>query len=136
MYYSFGKNNSNTYVIILISYYVYISNNTKYNNIIILCTARMMWRHLALRHNILEHFEIMAQNFRTCFGKWNIILLRDMNISVPHLIAEQMGRGIHISHKGAVGVPQIMIFKFYMELLFQHTGMVLHGIHCLHLSIR
>ena len=39
-----------------------------------------------------------------------------MNISMPHLITEQMSGSIHLCHHGSIGMAKIMILEINMKL--------------------
>ena len=55
---------------------------------------------------------------------------------MPHLIAQQMGGGIHFRHERAIGVPQMVIFEVNMKPGLDFPRGVFHGVHRLNFPIR
>ena len=54
---------------------------------------------------------------------------------MPHLIAENVGGGIHFCHHGSVGVAQVVVFEHDVILAFEFPRGVFHGVHRLDFSI-
>ena len=55
---------------------------------------------------------------------------------MPHLIAQQMGGGIHFRHERAIGVPQVVIFEVNMKPGLDFPRGVFHGVHRLDFPVR
>ena len=55
---------------------------------------------------------------------------------MPHLIAQQMGGGIHFRHERAIGVPQMVIFEVNMKPGFDFPRGVFHGVDRLNFAVR
>lgn len=63
-------------------------------------------------------FQVSLKHFNSRCGQCDIIALRDMDIAVSHLCAEQMRRRIHFCHQCSERMPQIMIFERNSQLAF------------------
>lgn len=46
----------------------------------------------------LQTVKVLSQHLNACFRYCNIIPLRNLDISMPHLIAKQVCRRIHFCH--------------------------------------
>ena len=55
---------------------------------------------------------------------------------MPHLIAQQMGGGIHFRHECAIGVPQVVIFEIDMKPGLDFPCGVFHGVDRLNFAVR
>ena len=54
---------------------------------------------------------------------------------MPHLIAQQVRWRVHIRHKCAVRMAQIVILKSNAEPFLYHSCVILHGIYRLDFSV-
>lgn len=55
---------------------------------------------------------------------------------MPHLIAQQMGGGIHFRHQRAIGVPQVVVFEVNVKPGLDFPRGVFHGVHRLDFPVR
>ena len=55
---------------------------------------------------------------------------------MSHLIAQQVGGGIHFRHERAIGVPQVVIFEVNMKPGLDFPRRVFHGVHRLDFPVR
>jgi len=58
-----------------------------------------------------------------------------MNMTMPHLIAEQVRGRVQFCHHGSECVPEIMIFKVDPELLLNFAGWIFERIDRLNFAI-
>ena len=72
--------------------------------------------------------KVLLQNINAALGYGDIILLRDLNLAMTHLIAEQVRGRVHLCHHGSVGVPQVMVLELHLKPLLDLTGGVLEGV--------
>ena len=72
--------------------------------------------------------KVLLQNINAALGYGDIILLRDLNLSMTHLIAQQVRGRVHLCHHRSVGVPEVMILELHPESLLDFTGGVLEGV--------
>lgn len=83
----------------------------------------------------LQLVQIVLQNIDATLGDGEIVALRDMNVTMSHLITEKMNGSVHFCEHRSEGVPKIMILKLDAELGFNLASGVLHRVHCLNRSI-
>ena len=84
---------------------------------------------------LLKLIQVIFQYFNPRFGEGDIIPLCDMNISMPHLIAQQMCGGIFLCHQGSVCVTQIMVLEIDMKPAFDFPRWIFHGVDRLYLPV-
>ncbi len=90
------------------------------------------------RHNVLivRVFQVRPKSVNTVLGNRNIISLSNLDVSVAHLIAQNVRWSIEHGQLRPVSMPKVMVLEFNPVLRLQHTAMVLHGIDRLNLSFR
>ena len=65
------------------------------------------------------------QNFNATLGNGNVVFLRNMEVSVSHLIAEQVGGRVHLSHSCSISVAKKMELEVYAQLFLDFSCGVL-----------
>ena len=65
---------------------------------------------------VLKHIQVVLKYFQSTLGNCNVVFLRYMDVSVPHLIAEQVRWCVHFCHKCSVSVAEIMEFELDSQL--------------------
>ena len=75
----------------------------------------------------------MCQDFNSRFGNRQIVTLRDLAACVSHLIAENVGGGVHLCKACPVSVAQVVEFEVDSQLGLDGLGVILHGVDRLYL---
>ena len=55
--------------------------------------------------------KVLLQNINAALGYSDVILLRDLNLAMTHLIAQQMRGRVHLRQHRSIGVPEVVIFE-------------------------
>ena len=70
--------------------------------------------------------KVLLQNINAALGYSDVILLRDLNLAMTHLIAEQVRGRVHLCHQGTISMTQIMKLEGEAIPLLYLSGMVFH----------
>ena len=83
----------------------------------------------------LQLAQIVPQNVNACFGNCDVITLGDMDVSMSHLITEQVCGRVHFSHECSISVAENVILEIDTQFALYLTGGVFEGIDGLNCAV-
>ena len=58
-----------------------------------------------------------------------------MDMTMPHLITEQMRGRVQLCHHGSIGMAEVVVFELHPQSALDFSGWIFEGIDCLDFSI-